>query len=417
MFDYDKWQEIFYTIRKNKLRTILTMFGVFWGIFMLFILMGSGNALRNGVLGGFKGWATNAGYVWPQKTSMAYKGYKEFRNFGFKEQDLYAIREQVEGVEFIVGRLQINDGTNSTSYKNKSGAFTIHGDFPEYIYIQIMDVFNGRYINDLDIKKERKVAVIGKNVEDVLFEGKDPIGEYINVKGIPFKVVGVFKSTRTNDGSERDEQVIYIPFTTFQKSFNMNGKLGWFGLTAKSDVSSSKVMEDVVNVLKERHAIHPDDKKAIGNFNLEEQFGKVQGLFAGISGFIWFVGLGTIMAGVIGVSNIMLIIIKERIKEIGVRKSLGATPGKIISLIMQESVFITVLAGYSGLILGLGLIELASYLMTKFEFEAGMFKNPQINPDMAIMSFVVLVFCGCLAGIIPAIKASRISPIEALRVE
>lgn len=417
MFDYEKWQEIFYTIRKNKLRTALTMFGVFWGIFMLFLLMGSGNALQNGVVSGFSGWANNAGYIWPQKTSKPYAGFKAYREFGFKSEDLSVLRAQVPGFEHIVGRLQINDGTNSINYKNKSGAFTVHGEFPEYRFIQIMDVYYGRYINDLDISDERKVAVIGQNVRDVLFGDTDPLGEYLSIKGISFKVVGVFKSRRVDEGSARDEQVIYTPFTTFQKSFNMNNRLGFFGLTIKPGYDAVATIEEAKTILKERHSIHPADDQAIGSVSFQKEFGKVFGLFTGIKIFIWFVGLGTLLAGVIGVSNIMLIIIKERIKEIGIRKSLGATPGKIISLIMQESVFITLAAGYGGLIIGLGLVELVSWGLQEFNIEAGMFKNPEIEPTMAITSLIVLVIGGCLAGIIPAIKASRISPIEALRVE
>lgn len=420
MFDYDKWQEIFGTIRKNKLRTFLTMFGVFWGIFMLMILMGSGNGLENGVTKQFSGWASNAGFLWSNRTTMPYNGLQPGRFINFTNDDAEALKSKVKGLQYLAPRLNLfnwNSG-NNISRLDKSGSFRVLGDYPEFQEVQKVDMTAGRHINDMDMTERRKVVVIGNNVREVLFRAdEDPIGDFITINGIYFKVVGVFKSKRQSEQAKFDEQTIIAPFTTFQQTFNYGNEIHWFAFTAQPGVAVSEVEVDMKKVISQRHNIHPDDKSALGSENLEEEFGQVYRLFNGIDVFVWIVGIGTLLAGVIGVSNIMLIIVKERTKEIGIRKSIGATPASIIGLIIQEAIFITVLAGYIGLTFGILMLSAISWALEKFEMDTGMFANPEVNITTALMSLLVLIIGGTLAGLIPAFMAARVNPIEALHAE
>jgi putative ABC transport system permease protein len=420
MFDYDKWQEIFATIRKNKLRTFLTMFGVFWGIFMLMILLGSGNGLENGVHRDFSGWATNGGFMWGNRTTMAYSGFKPGRYIRFDNEDVAALRQHVDGLNKLAPRNSLGSwrGGNNVFRGNKSGPFNVYGDYPDYQFIQIVDITRGRHINQFDLIEKRKVAVLGQEVVNVLFDKEeDPIGEYIKINGVFFMVIGVFKSKRNDEMATRDMQTVYIPFSTFQQAFNFGNRVGWFAFSAREGVPVSQVEFQMKNLLMKRHDVHPGDVAAIGSNNLEEEFGKITGLFFGISLFNWIVGIGTLLAGVIGVSNIMLIIVKERTKEIGIRKSIGATPLSIVSLIMQESIFLTTIAGYLGLVIGTILLETVNHLMERMDMQSGMFTHPGVDFRIALSAFVILIFCGALAGLIPAKKAASISPIEAIRIE
>lgn len=418
MFDIDKWQEIFGTIKNNKLRTFLTMFGVFWGIFMLMILMGSGNGLENGVNNEFQGWATNSGFIWRGRTTMPYNGLQPGRYIDFYNEDRQILLDRVPELEYLAPRNSRQNPGNNVSRENKSGAFRVYGDYPEIKNIQLMDLIEGRFMNQLDIKYRRKNAVIGEYVKKVLFEeDENPIGNYIKVNGVYFQVVGIFKSQRDGQEAERDEQTIYIPFTTFQQAFSYGNSVGWFAFTAKPGYSVSEAEDRILKVLKEIHNIHPDDINALGSNNLEKDFARLRRLFNGIDVFVWIVGIGTLLAGVIGVSNIMLIIVKERTKEIGIRKSLGATPYSITALIIQESIFITMLAGYLGLVVGVLVLSGISYGIDEWNIETGMFANPEVKLESAVFSLLILVICGALAGLIPATKAARINPIEALHAE
>lgn len=418
MFDFDKWQEILMTIRKNKLRTFLTMFGVFWGIFMLLLLLGGGSGLRNGVNRDFVNGATNSIYMWSQRTTMPYKGFKPRRRFNFNNKDTEYLRDNLANAEVISPRNQLGGyrDANNVTRNNKAGAFSVYGDFPNYLKVKYLVMPEGRFINDLDIQDKRKICVIGKGVQKILFEpGEDPIGDYIKINGVYFKVVGTHKSRSDGDEQDRDQQSIYIPFTTFQSVYNYGDQVGWYAMIPKDGFSSAELEEDAAATLKELHAVHPKDTRAIGSFNAEEEFAEIQALFTGINTFIWIVGIGTLLAGVIGVSNIMLIIVKERTKEIGIRKSLGATPWSIIALIIQESIFITVIAGYAGLLLGTFLVETINKLIE--DQDTGMFARPEIDLQVALTSLIILIIGGALAGFIPAKKASAIDPIEALRTE
>lgn len=422
MFDRDSWQEIFHTLKKNKLRTFMTAFGVFWGIFMLIIMLGSGAGLENGVSSGMGKFATNSFFVWTQRTTIPYKGFPRGRRYNFRNDDIQALRDNISEIEYLAPKMRgwsAGDGTNNTVRNDKTGAFTINGEYPDWNKIDPMDITEGRFINNIDIENRRKVAVIGTRVREILFEpDEDPIGEYIQIQGIYFQVVGVFVplNTSISFGGEK-EQSIMIPFTTLQKTYNYGDIVGWFSITSKDHVPASEVEEKVLKFLAQRHTIHPEDEEAFGHFNLEENFRQMQGLFTGISGLIWIVGIGTLLAGVIGISNIMLVIVKERTKEIGIQRAIGATPMNIVSQIILESVFLTSIAGYFGLAIGVALVEGINYALIEFGVDNEMFQRPEVDFNIAITALVILIFSGAFAGLIPAFRAVSIKPIDALRDE
>jgi putative ABC transport system permease protein len=420
MFDRDKWQEIYSTLSKNKLRTFLTAFGVFWGIFMLIFMLGSGNGLKNGVQNGFKDFATNSFFTWTQRTGMPYKGFKQGRGFNYANDDIQAIIDNVPEADIVAPRNQLGNygGNNNVNYGLKTGSFSIYGDYPEIFKIQSYSITEGRQMNKLDQLEKRKIAVIGSRVKNVLFgDSISPIGKNIEVNGVFFQVVGVFKSNQSSDRGEEDASTIFVPFSTFQNAFNFGNIVGWFAITSKPDIPVSVVEDKVIALLKERHSIHPDDRQAIGHFNLQKEFDKMTGLFTGIELLIWIVGTGTLFAGVIGVSNIMLIIIKERTQEIGIRRAIGAPPSDIMKQIMMESIVLTTVAGYAGLVIGVGLLELISGAMAGSGDNTGMFMNPEVNLSVALKALAILIVSGALAGLIPAFRALKIKPIEALRNE
>lgn len=420
MIDLDKWQEIFQALRKNKGRTFLTAFGVFWGIFMLLVMLGSGQGLENGVTQGFGDFATNSVFIWPQRTTMAYKGFDRNRSYSFRDSDVEAMRNIIPEIQYLAPRLQGGGFQNGDNVVrgDKTGAFSIYGDYPDFFLIDPVEIEEGRFINDLDIRDRRKVIVIGKRVYEELFDkGEECIGEFIRIQGIYFKVVGRFKSKKTGENANQDNEAMFMPFTTMQRAYNLGDRVGWLSVTSINEVPVSVVQEKVINLLKSRHKINPEDDLAIGSFNVEKEFKQMKGLFFGINMLIWIVGIGTLMAGVIGVSNIMLVIVKERTKEIGIQRALGATPVHITMQIINESVFLTTLAGYVGLVMGVLVIEGVDYMISQSGDEAGFFKNPEIDISIAITALVILIISGVFAGMIPALRALNVKPIEALRTE
>ncbi len=410
MFLIDRWEEIFSTIRKNKLRTFLTGFSVAWGIFMLIILLGSGQGLENGVKSQFGSSAVNTLWVWGGQTSMAYKGLKPGRDISFENADYKDIRQTVSGIEYMAGRTFIW-GDNLISYKNQYGNFNIRSVHPDYGVIEKVKLLEGRFINPFDIENTQKVAAIGTAVKEALFKDKPAMGEYVNVQGVPFKVVGIFED---DDGRQDNQRAVYLPITTAQRVFIGQERVSTMAITVASrDVEDSKRMEDQVrSKLAQRHNFAKEDERAMFIWNGVQEFKQFMDLFAVIRLFIWIIGIMTIVAGIVGVSNIMMISVKERTKEIGIRKSMGATPLSIILLILQESLFITGVAGYIGLVLGVGVLEIINpYIQTEF------FKNPEVNIGTALYATVVLVVAGMLAGFFPARKAAAIKPVVALRDE
>ena len=420
LFDRDKWTEIFHALSKNKLRTFFTSFGVFWGIFMLVIMLGSGKGLKNGVNQGMGDMANNALFVWTQATTMPYKGFPRGRRFNFRNGDTRALRENIPELEYIAPRLQIfgGQGNNNVVRGERTAAYSIQGDYPDMNKIDPVNIHVGRFINQLDIENKRKVIVIGTRIQAEMFEnGEDPIGEYLRIRGVYFKVVGIFSSKKNDQQAERENQQIFMPFTTLQQTYNMGDIVGWYSMAAYKDISASVALEKVKKLLRERHSIAPTDERALGSFNVETEFRKMENLFAGINGLIWIVGIGTLLAGVIGVSNIMLIVVKERTKEIGIQRAIGATPLAIKSQIVLESVFLTTLAGYIGLLLGVGILELINYMLVKFGASTDMFARPEVDFDKAITALIILIIAGAFAGLIPARRATQLKPIDALRDE
>ncbi|MEX0967137.1 MAG: ABC transporter permease [Bacteroidia bacterium] len=413
MFDQDRWQEIYSALSRNKLRTFLTAFGVFWGILMLIIMLGSGNGLSNGITRNFSGLATNSFFLWTQQTTKSYAGLPPGRNFWLRNEDLIALRDQVPEAVVIAPRNQLGGhrGSNNVMRGTKSGAFSVAGDYPEIRQIKPLDIVDGRFLNHPDIEEKRKVAVIGTRVQQLLFDpDEEPIGDYIRINGVYFKVVGIFATPQSGERADRENLTIYIPFSSFQNAFNYNNRIGWFAFLSSEDVPAALTEQKVRQVLSGRHRIHPDDERAFGSWGPYEEMSKINGLFLGITTLIWIVGIGTLMAGVIGVSNIMLIIVKERTREIGVRRALGATPLNIVSEIIFEAVMLTALAGYLGLVAGVILLEAIGNTI-----QGGMFYSPEVNLGVTLQALAILIVAGAMAGIFPAFRAVSVQPVDALR--
>jgi len=420
MFDLDRWQEIYHVLSKNKLRTFLTAFGVFWGIFMLMIMMGSGRGLENGVMQNLGDMATNSVFMWTEQTTIPYKGFPRGRRFFYENSDIQALRDGIPEIKYLAPRTNVGgyDGSSNVIRELKSGTFPIFGDYPVFNFIDPVNMVKGRFIDDLDIKEKRKVVVIGTRVVELLFEkDEDPMHKYIQVNGVFFQVVGVFTSKRSGEAAAHDNERIHMPFTTLQRTFNYGNIIGFFNITSKDGIPVSIVEEKAMKILKTRHAIAPLDDRAIGHFNLEVEYRKMKGLFTGISVLVWIVGIGTLLAGIIGVSNIMLVVVKERTKEIGIQRALGATPIKVVSQIITESIVLTTFAGYFGLVIGVGLLELINYLLDKSGANTEMFVHPGVDFRVAVTALTILIFSGALAGFIPAKRAVSVKPIDALRYE
>jgi len=422
MFDIDLWNEILSALKKNRMRSFMTAFGVFWGIFMLIIMSGAGKALENGVLDGVRAFATNSAFFWTERTSVPYSGFQRGRRWEYNNADIQYIRDNVKEVEYLSPRLfGWQQNGNNTIRGERSGAFNVFGDHPDYFKIDRWTPIKGRLINEIDILQERKVCNIGERVVEVMFEkDEDPIGQYLKVSGVYFQVVGVIHAeTRINIGGGKKEETIIIPFSTMQTTYNYGDMVHFFSVTSQKGNKVSDLEEKLKRILKEHHKIAPEDIQAVGSFNIEKEFVKFNSLFVGIQVLTWIVGLGTLLAGIIGVSNIMLVIIKERTQEIGIQRAIGATPVVIIKHIVAESVFLTVMAGYIGLSLGVGILELINYVLQSSAKSGDelFFRNPQVNLNMALSALAVLVIAGIVAGLIPASRAIKIKPIDALRDE
>jgi putative ABC transport system permease protein len=365
--------------------------------------------------------ATNSMFMWTQNTTVPYKGFPRGRRFNFNNDDTKALLDNIPEIQYIGPRLQVwagNESNNNVVRGDRTAAFTIQGDYPEYNLIDPVDILQGRFINKLDIEQKRKNVVIGTRVKEEMFEpGEDPLNKELRIQGVYFKVVGVYSSKKNDQQAERENMQIFMPFTTLQQTYNYGDIVGWYSITSKDGVPATVVLDKAKTLLKNRHSIAPEDERAIGSFNVEQEYNKMKNLFIGIDVLIWIVGIGTLLAGVIGVSNIMLIVVKERTKEIGVQRALGATPFSIKSQIVIESVFLTTVAGYAGLALGVGALELINYLLIVSGANAEMFNHPEVEFGKAISSLVILIISGAVAGLIPAQRAVQIKPIDALRDE
>jgi putative ABC transport system permease protein len=410
MFEIDKWQEILANIAKNRLRTFLTGFSVAWGIFMLIVLLGAGNGLENGVKNQFNRDAVNSVWLNAGKTAEPYAGYQAGREIKFTNDDYTLVADNYKKVEHMSARMHMWD-ISLISHKSKYGNFNVKGVNPGMIFPEKINLIKGRFINELDIIQVRKVACIGRKMLEELFVGEEPIGQEINVNGILFKVVGVFY----DDGGDQDNRRAYVPVTTAQRAFTGNNRIDQIVMSIdEKDIENSEaITQDLRAMLAQRHHFDPNDKKAIFVWNNLTEYRKLIGLMQGINLFIWIIGIGTLIAGIVGVSNIMMIVVKERTVEIGIRKALGATPFSIVSLILQEAVFITSLFGYIGLILGIFLLE----AFKKYIPDSDFFRKPEVDLKVALYAMFLLVIAGLLAGFLPAKRAALVQPIDALRGE
>ena len=414
MFSLERWQEVFETISKNKLRTFLTGVSVASGIFILVILLGVSVGFQNGIENQFQNDAENIINIYPGSTSIAYEGFNKDRRIQLKNEDFRLVeKESREEIEFSSSLYQIYAGL--ISYKNESGSYRVEGVLPDYQYLEKADIIDGRFINSNDIDSKEKYAVIGNRAKKDLFGDTSPIGEYIQISGLNFKVVGVF----TDPGGEREETRVYIPLSTAQIVFGAGTNIRSMGFTLPKEENydlalkqSNSFAGQIEMLLKSKLQIDPKDESALFVSNNIENTKEIYILINAMRVFFWGVGIATLLAGIIGVSNIMLIIVKERTKEIGIRKALGAEPLSIVGMILHESIFVTSVSGLFGLIFGLVLLEIVGPLI-----ELDFIRNPSVNFNIALSTLVLLIAAGAIAGFFPAWRGARIKPIDALRDE
>ncbi|MDC6387323.1 ABC transporter permease [Maribacter sp. PR1] len=419
MFSKDRWDEILQVLTTNWFRTLLTAFGVFWGIFILIILLAAGKGLENGIRADFGGLATNTLFMWTRTASKAYKGLPKDREFSYKIDDVADIKENVKGIQYVSPQNQLGSfrGTNNVVRGLKTGAFTVYGNYPEIIKQEPMNITSGRFINYGDINEKRKVAVIGVNVKSSLFDLEEEcLGDYIKINDVNFMVVGTYKKTNADGDNENAQKEIYIPFTAFSQAFNRGDNVNRMIITAVDDVPITNIKEQIFNIVKTNHRIHPEDTRAIGFFDLNEQFQRVVSLFGALRLIAYFVGICVLLSGIIGVSNIMLIVVKERTKEIGIRRALGESPWSIKQQILMESIFLTIISGMSGIAFGALVIYGINYVLD-MSGPVMMFVNPSVNLGVVTVALIILIVSGLFAGFIPANSAIKIRPIEALRTE
>lgn len=420
IFSRDSWDEIIEALSSNWFRTVMTAFGVLWGIFILVILLAAGNGLENGIKQGFNGLATNSMFMWTQTASQPYKGLPKGRRYNFKTDDVAAIKQNVHGLRFVSPRNQLGGfrGNNNVVRGLQTGAFDVYGDYPEIIQQQPMDITSGRFVNYSDIKENRKVAIIGSGVQSALYEpDEEVIGSYIKISGVNFMVIGTYKKKGNNGDPEEMQKEIYVPFTAFSQAFNMGDVVGWMAITAEDGFSITELKSQIFDVIKTRHTINPNDDRAVGNFDLYQEFTKIQGLFTALNFVAYFVGILVLLSGIIGISNIMLIVVKERTKEIGIRRALGATPWSIRAQILLESIFLTIVSGMAGIVLATVVLWLVNYQLGTMDTSEMMFINPSVNIGVVFIALTILIVSGLLAGLIPAQNAIRVKPVEALRTE
>jgi len=420
MWDLDKWQEIINSLRKQKLRTFLTAFGVFWGIFMLVILLGFGSGFGYKIQTTF-GDAKNFVALWSANvTQLPYQGMGKGRRITLRDSDVDAIRQQLSDVKLVDGR-NLLGGWGSAHYvvhAQASGSFGVVGSHQGWEALEFIRLNRGRFINHLDEIDKRKVAVIGTRVQEVLFaKDEDPIGKSISIQGVNFMVVGIYHSTDTGDNGQNANTQIYLPNASLRRAFNQMDAVNFIFVQPRPGVAAATLERQLVALLSERHRVAPEDLGVFSSFNMEEIYQQNMNLVSGIVGFSWLVAIGTIIAGVIGVSNIMLVVVKERTREIGVRKAMGATPLAISLMILQESLALTLVAGYAGLVVGVLLLELIKTLLLHLGLGEGMFASPYIDITTALAALLVLVLCGTFAALAPAFKAAAVNPIAALQDE
>jgi putative ABC transport system permease protein len=407
---FDTLREVLDVLSRNKLRTALTGLSVGWGIFMLVLLLAAGNGLRHGVEHDFRDDATNSIWIRQGRSSQPYLGHAPGRPINFDDSDIDALLREVSGIEYMSGRYYVR-GVLTVSRGNQSATFDVRGCHPDHQYLERTIMISGRFIDELDISERRKVAVIGPAVQAALFGGESPLGEIINIRGVNYTVVGVFE----DQGGEGELRRIYIPITTAQLVYHGGNRMHQIMFTTgTASLAESEAMASRSRaILSERHAVSLTDRRAIQISNNQVQFRKLMDIFDWIASFVWVVGIGTLFAGVVGVSNIMIISVQERTLEIGIRKAIGATPASIIRMILTEALLLTGVAGYIGLTAGVACVELARRYLADNDYV----RNPTVDVRVALLATLLLVVAGALAGAVPASKAARVRPVVAMRAE
>ncbi|MEX0312747.1 MAG: ABC transporter permease, partial [Allomuricauda sp.] len=398
MFNRDRWREILEVLTSNVGRTILTAFGVCWGIFILIVLLAAGKGFENGIRADFGDIATNTMFMWTRRTTKPYEGLPKDRSFEFKVNDVQAIWDNVPNLRFVSPRNQLGGfrGAGNVIRGIRVGAYNVYGDYPEIINQDPMTVTSGRFVNHNDIREKRKVAVIGQGVKSELYDkGEEVLGTYIKIQGVNFMVIGTYKKKNSDGDGEEAQKEIYVPFTSFSQAFNRGEDVGWMAITANDGSSISKLKENIIDVMRKRHKVHPEDNRAIGYFDLYEQFNRVESLFVGLKAIAYIVGIMVLLSGIIGVSNIMLIVVKERTKEIGIRRALGEQPWSIKKQILMESIFLTIISGMVGIIFG----SLVIYGINSLLDSVGpvdMFINPNVSVGVVTGALIILMVSGLL---------------------
>ena len=410
LFESDTWKEVYDSLTKNKVRTVITMIGVWWGILLLIALLGAARGMENSFNRIFGDFATNSVFIWGQNTSIPFKGFQEGKLVSLKLSHVHKIKDNIEGVELVVPRSR----SQALVVRNfLSGRYGVNGDYPLLDQIQKKKMLRGRFINQNDINSKRKSAVISEDVYKQLFDkNENPIGRYIQVNSMNFTVIGVFQNENVDMGPSSD---IHIPFTTFQQIYNRGDRIGWMVVTGKPEYNIKQIEEDIKLFLRNLNKIHPRDKRALGSFNLGKEFAKITGFLKGMQFLTWFVGIATLIAGVFAIGNILLITVKERTKEIGIRRALGATPFEIKRQIVVEAVFLTLLSGILGIITGGWILIVIDKVWG--QGDDATLVNASVSIAIVFVALALLVLLGSLIGLIPAFKATRLKPIEALREE
>lgn len=417
-FDIDLWSEIWITITRNKMRSLLTGFGVFWGIFMLVVMLGSGAALETGISKNVEGFATNTAFFFTERTGKPFKGFRKGRGWDMHNSDIEVIRKTAEGVRYVSPILFGGRAESNVVYNDRAGSYNVRGVYPDYAKIEQQRYIFGRFVNDVDVLHKRKVCVIGTRVYEEFFrKGEDPIGQQIRVKGIYFQIVGVVDGVSGIQIGGRSSETVAVPFSTFQQAYNQGDRVHFLGITAKDGVNIEQMEQEVKAILRAQNKIAPDDEQATGSFNVSRMFNMFSALFLGVRTLVWFVGVGTLLAGIVGVSNIMVVTVRERTREIGVRRALGAKPSKIVTQILTESLLLTSLAGLLGLSVGVGLLSAVDTLLSANPNPDMFFIHPHIEFGSAVTASVVLLLSGVMAGIIPTWRALKIKAIDAIREE
>jgi putative ABC transport system permease protein len=418
MFDADRWIEIWVTITRNKTRSLLTCFGVFWGILMLVLLLGSGKGLKNSIFKNVDGFATNSLFFMADRTSEPYHGFNKGRYWEMRNRDIETIQKEVKGIDALSPVIWGSRADKNIVYGQVSGTYNVKGIYPAYFRIERQNLHFGRLINDVDMREKRKVCLIGSRICNELFKNENPCGNYIRVNGLYYQVVGVVEqiASGVNIGG-RAESCVFLPFSTMQQTLNQGDILHFLCLSAYPGHPIQQLIDDISGILKRQNEISPDDAQAVGVMNLAAQFSMFENLFAGIDILVWLVGLGTLLAGIIGISNIMMVTIKERTREIGVRRALGAKPWNIISQVMTESLVLTSLAGLLGLSAGVFLLDLVDRILSVQPSNGVAILHPGVDIGTAVAATAVLLACGLFAGLIPAWRAMQIKAIDAIRDE